>query len=73
MPKSFKPMPAVGAGVFEIGAADEAGIFRVFYVAKLADAVYVLHCFEKKTQRTDKRDIDIGRTRYAELTKEIGR
>jgi phage-related protein len=73
MPTNFKPMPAVGAGVFEIRVGDEAGIFRVFYVAKLADAIYVLHCFEKKTQKTDKRDIDIGRARYAELMKEVGR
>ncbi|RDJ20225.1 type II toxin-antitoxin system RelE/ParE family toxin [Bosea caraganae] len=71
-PRSFKPMPTVGAGAFEIRVSDEAGMFRVFYVAKLADAVYVLHCFEKKTQKTDKRDIDIGRARYVEL-KEVGR
>jgi phage-related protein len=48
----------------------ESGIFRVFYVAKFEDAVHVLHCFQKKTQKTAKSDIDLGSKRYAELVKE---
>jgi phage-related protein len=46
------------------------GIFRVMYVAKFEDAVYVLHCFQKKTQRTAKSDLDLASKRYAELVKE---
>ena len=49
---------------------DEAGIFRVLYVAKFEDAVYALHCFQKKTQRTAKSDLDLASKRYAELVKE---
>ena len=65
----FKPMPAVGRGVEEIRVRDEAGAFRVIYTARLANAVYVLHAFQKKTQATSKRDIDLARARVAELTR----
>jgi phage-related protein len=61
----------VGQGVREIRIRDEAGAFRVMYIAKFADAVYVLHCFQKKTQRTSKTDLDIAAKRYRELLKEI--
>ena len=53
-PDDWKPMTTVGPGVKEIRIRDTAGAFRVIYVAKFADAVYVLHCFQKKTQRTSK-------------------
>ena len=65
----FKPMPAVGKGVQEIRVRDEAGAFRVIYTARLADAVYVLHAFQKKTQTTSKRDIERAKARLAELTR----
>ncbi len=63
-------MADVGPGVNEIRLKDAAGIYRVFYVAKLADGIYVLHCFQKKTQKTDRRDIDLARVRYLELLEE---
>jgi phage-related protein len=69
-PEDFKPMSDVGSGVQEIRIKDEAGIFRVLYVAKLEDAVDVLHCFQKKTQRTAKSDLDLASKRYSELVKE---
>ena len=69
----WKPMPTVGAGVQEIRIRDAAGAFRVIYVAKFADAVYVLHCFRKPTQKTSKADLDLAAKRYRELTKELGR
>jgi putative component of toxin-antitoxin plasmid stabilization module len=68
--EDFKPMPDVGPGVQEIRIRDEAGIFRVLYVAKFEGAVYVLHCFQKKTQRTAKSDLNVAGKRYAELVKE---
>ncbi|HFF3664184.1 type II toxin-antitoxin system RelE/ParE family toxin [Legionella pneumophila] len=46
---------------------DESGTYRVIYTARLADAVYVLHAFQKKTQATAKRDIDLAKARFAEL------
>jgi len=61
------------AGGVELRIWDEAGTFRVVYVAKLVDAIYVLHCFQKKTQQTAKRDIDLARKRLKELLKEIGK
>jgi phage-related protein len=70
-PDDWKPMNTVGQGVREIRIRDEAGAFRVIYIAKFADAVYVLHCFQKKTQRTSKADLDIAAKRYRELLKEI--
>jgi phage-related protein len=51
-PDDWKPMNTVGQGVREIRIRDVAGAFRIIYVARLADAVYVLHCFQKKTQKT---------------------
>lgn len=66
----FKPMPRVGSGVNELWLRDTDNIFRVFYIAKLVDAVYVLHCFQKKTQQTDQRDIEIGKKRLGELLTE---
>jgi len=71
-PTDWKPMATVGKGVQEIRIRDEAGAFRVIYVAKFADAVYVLHCFQKKTQKTGKSDLDLAAKRYADLVKELG-
>lgn len=71
LPDDFKPMKTIGAGVMEVRIRDEAGAFRVVYVAKFESAVYVLHCFQKKTPKTDKRDIELARQRLAELIKEI--
>ena len=67
-PDDWKPMSSIGGGVREIRIRDEAGAFRVIYVAKLVDAVYVLHCFQKKTQQTSQRDIQLARKRFKELT-----
>ena len=66
-PDDFKPMPSIGKGVEEIRVRDDSGAYRVIYTARMADAVYVLHCFQKKTQATSKRDIGIARERFAEL------
>jgi phage-related protein len=55
---------SIGAGAAEIRISDAAGAFRVFYVAKFDDAVYVLHAFQKKTQQTSQADIDLARKRY---------
>lgn len=66
-------MPTVGQGVQEIRIRDEAGAFRVIYVAKFAEAVFVLHCFQKKTQKTSKTDLDLAAKRYSDLMKELNR
>lgn len=71
-PDDWKPMNTVGQGVKEIRIRDAAGAFRVIYVAKFADAVYVLHCFQKKTPKTSKADIDLAAKRYRDVLKESG-
>lgn len=63
-PADFKPMPAVGAGAYEIRVRDASGAWRAIYVAKFEAAVYVLDAFQKKTQQTAKADIDLARVRY---------
>lgn len=72
-PDDAKPMPTIGAGVTELRIWDEAGTFRVVYVAKFEAAVYVLHCFQKKTEQTAKRDIELARKRFKELVKELSK
>jgi len=66
-PTDFKPMPAVGAGVYEIRVREAAGAYRVMYVAKFDEAVYVLHAFQKKTQKTARADIELATHRYRDL------
>jgi phage-related protein len=66
-PDDFKPMPSIGKGVEEIRVWDESGTYRVIYIARLVEVVYVLHAFQKKTQATSKRDIELVSKRYAEL------
>ena len=68
-PTDFKPMPTIGKGVEELRVRDESGSYRVIYTARLSDAVYVLHAFQKKTQTTAKRDLDLAKARFAELTR----
>jgi len=66
-PNDWKPMTSVGQGVREIRIRDEAGAFRVLYVTKIEDAVYVLHIFQKKTQQTAKRDLDLAAARLRQI------
>ena len=65
-PTDWKPMIAVGTGVREIRINAE-GAFRVIYVAKFDEAVYVLHAFEKKTRKTSRQAIDLAKRRYQAL------
>lgn len=69
-PSDFKYMRSVGTGVFEIRIHAEDGQYRVFYIAKFAEAVYVLHCFQKKENKTPQREIDVAKKRYEALVRE---
>ena len=60
-------MPAIGKGVEEIRLLDSTGAYRVMYVARRAEAVYVLHAFRKKTQATPKNDLQIAKRRLRQL------
>ena len=64
-------MKTVGPGVREIRIRDAVGAFRVIYIATLADAVYVLHAFQKKTEATLKRDVALATTRFKELMRRV--
>lgn len=65
-PSDWKPMPGIGAGVEEIRIRGKKE-HRVIYVAKFEKAVYVLHCFAKKTRKTPRKDIDLAKERYGHL------
>jgi phage-related protein len=69
-PDDGKPMPAIGKGVQEVRLWDESGTYRVIFTARLREAVYVLHAFQKKTQSTSKRDLDVARDRLSQIIKE---
>jgi phage-related protein len=71
-PDDWKPMSTIGQGVREIRIRDADGAFRVIYVAKFETAIYVLHCFQKKTQKTSREDIALATRRYKDLLKELG-
>ena len=63
MPSDFKPMPTVGLGAYEI-RIKISGQWRVIYVANRSEAIYVLHCFQKKTPKTPQAELDLSIKRY---------
>jgi phage-related protein len=69
-PDDFKPMPTIGAGVEELRIRDETGIYRVIYFARLPEAVFVLHVFQKKSQATSMRDIRLAHDRFPQLLRD---
>ena len=66
-PADWKPMKTVGPGVTELRVRDASGAFRVIYLATRPEAVYVLHCFQKKTRKTPKADIDLAASRLRQI------
>jgi phage-related protein len=71
-PDDWKPMASIGAGVREIRIREVSGAFRVIYVAKFEDAIFVLHCFQKKTEKTSRADVVLATQRLKDLIKELG-
>lgn len=66
-PDDFKPLPSVGRGVEELRVWKQQGTFRVVYVAKFADVVYVLHAFQKKSGATPAKDLALAKERCAHV------
>ena len=66
-PSDWKPMTSIGPGVREIRIRQASGAYRVIYLATIGDGVHVLHAFQKKTQATAKRDIDLARARLRQI------
>ena len=64
-------MPSIGAGVEELRIWSEGGTFRVIYLARLDDRIFVLHAFEKKIRATAQQDIELATTRYRAAMQEI--
>ena len=69
-PDDFKAMHSIGPGVEELRIREPAGTYRVIYTARLDDAVYVLHAFQKKTRATSREDVALARKRFRDI---IGR
>ena len=69
-PTDWKPMTSVGSGAYEV-RIHLLGEWRIIYVAKFAESVFVLHSFQKKTQKTSQADIEIARRRYRQLKEEL--
>jgi len=65
--RDVKPMPSIGPGIEEIRIWEVGGTFRVIYTARFDNALYVLHAFQKKTQQTSKRDVDLVKLRLAQV------
>ena len=63
-PDDWKPLTSVGAGVREVRIRDETGAFRVIYLDARPEGIYVLHCFQKKTQQTRRGDLKLAQARY---------
>lgn len=66
-PSDWKPIKTVGAGANELRVRDRSGAFRVIYLATRPEAVYVLHCFQKKTRKTRKADIELAARRLHQI------
>lgn len=67
MPPDGKPIKTVGPGVYELREQDERAWYRVFYLKKIANVIYVLHCFEKRTGQTEQKDIEVAKERLKRL------
>jgi phage-related protein len=66
-----RPMPSIAAGVFELKDADESKWYRLVYLARIEDTIYVLHCFTKDTARTERRDLTTAERRWKEVQQRL--
>ena len=63
-PADYRPLPSIGSGVFELRDQDERAWYRVVYLSRIDDVIYVLHCFEKKGREMPRRDFETAKRRY---------
>ena len=66
-------MASIGKGVWELKESDERAWYRVVYLTKIGDVIYVLHCFEKESRKTDKRDVASARARLKRVLERMQR
>ena len=69
-PQDWKPMSSIGPGVREIRIREPSGAFRVMYLATRPEAIYVLHCFQKKSQQTSRQDLALAKARLKAVSTE---
>jgi phage-related protein len=62
-PRDYRPLPSIGPGVFELRDQDERSWYRVVYLSRIEDVIYVLHCFEKKSREMPKKDFEKAKQR----------
>ena len=62
-PTDCRPLRAIGPGVFELRDQDERAWYRVVYLSRIRDVICVLHCFEKKSRKTPKNDLETAKQR----------
>lgn len=63
-PADYRPLPSIGSGVFELRDQDERAWYRVVYLSRINDVIYVLHCFEKKSREMPRRDFETAKRRF---------
>jgi phage-related protein len=66
-----RPMPSIAAGVFELKDSDESKWYRLLYLARVEDTIYVLHCFTKNTSKTEKRDLATAEQRWKQVQQRL--
>ena len=66
-PDDWKPMTIIGPGVREVRIQEDSGAWRIIYHCDRPEGIYVLHAFQKKTQKTSRRDIDLARQRFRSI------
>ena len=66
-----RPMPAIGEGVFELKDSDERAWYRMIYLARKNDVIFVLDCFEKDSRKTEKHDIMRARARFKQVRQRL--
>lgn len=71
IPANIRPMKPVGSGVFEVKEQDQRAWYRVIYLSKVRDTIYVLHCFEKGSAKTEKVDLETARLRLVRVQTRI--
>jgi phage-related protein len=67
-PTDYRPLPSVGRGVFELRDQDERGWYRLVYLSRIKEVIYVLHCFEKKSREMPRRDFEKSKQRLKQVT-----
>ena len=71
IPENIRPMKSIGSGVFEIKESDERSWYRVIYLSKVGNTIYILHSFEKQSGKTEKRDLETARLRLAQVNRRL--